>query len=71
MDFDTTRRQRFIKSCLKIKIYRSVGTSGFEIDEHSGHQTLCNMIYPYDDIKKGIGYHQLEIYVPIKLKGEK
>lgn len=32
---------------------------------------LLNMIYPYDDIKKGLGYHQLEIYVPIKLKGEK
>ncbi len=52
-------------------IKKWVETSGFEIDERSGHQTLCNMIYPYDDIKKGLGYHQLEIYVPIKLKGEK
>jgi len=48
-----------------------VETSGFEIDERSGHQTGCNMIYPYDDIKKDLGYHQLEVYVPIKLKGEK
>jgi DNA gyrase inhibitor GyrI len=52
-------------------IKKWVETSGFEIDERSGHQTMCNMIYPYDDIKKGLGYHQLEIYVPIKLKGEK
>jgi DNA gyrase inhibitor GyrI len=52
-------------------IKKWVETSDFEIDERSGHQTLCNMIYPYDDIKKGLCYHQLEIYVPIKLKGEK
>ncbi len=43
-----------------------VESSGFELDERPGHQTLCNMIYPLDEIKKSLGYHQLEIYVPIR-----
>jgi DNA-binding transcriptional MerR regulator len=45
-----------------------VEASGFELDERPGHQTLCNMIYPLEEVKKGLGYHQLEIYVPIKLR---
>ena len=52
-------------------IKKWIDTSGFESDERPGHQTLCNMIYPHDDVKKGLGYHQLEIYVPIKLREEK
>lgn len=52
-------------------IKKWVETSGFELDERPGHQTLCNMIYPHDDLKKGLGYHQLEIYVPIKIKEDK
>jgi len=51
-----------------VGIKKWVETSGFELDERPFHQTLCNMIYPHDDLKKGLGYHQLEIYVPIKLK---
>ncbi len=47
-----------------------VEASGFELDERPGHQTLCNMIYPLDEIKKGLGYHQLEIYVPIKRRAD-
>lgn len=47
-----------------------VEASGFRLDERPGHQTLCNMIYPSDEIKRGLGYHQLEIYVPIQLRAE-
>ena len=52
-------------------IKKWVATSGFKLDERPGHQTMCNMIYPHDDLKKGLGYHQLELYVPIKLKEKK
>lgn len=45
-----------------------VETSGFILDERSGHQTLCHMPNPTEDIKKGLGYHQLDIFVPIKFK---
>ncbi len=52
-------------------IKKWVEASGFELDERPGHQALCNMIYPLNEIKTALGYHQLEIYVPIKIKGEK
>jgi DNA-binding transcriptional MerR regulator len=45
-----------------------VATSGFELDERSGHQAMCHMVNPSDEIKKGLGYHQLDIYIPIRLK---
>lgn len=45
-----------------------IETSGFESDERPGHQTLCHMPNPTDEIKKGLGYHQLDIFVPIKLR---
>lgn len=48
-------------------IKKWVETSGFELDERPGHRTLCHMIVT-DNIRKGLGYDQLDIYVPIKLK---
>ncbi len=42
-------------------------TSGFELDERPGHRTLCHMVNPTDEIKTALGYHQLDIYVPIKV----
>ncbi|MCL1952224.1 MAG: MerR family transcriptional regulator [Oscillospiraceae bacterium] len=51
-------------------IKKWIEASGFEPDERPGHQSMCNMIYPLDEIKKALGYHQLEIYVPIKVRGE-
>ncbi len=48
-----------------------VANSGFELDERPGHQTMCHMVNPSDEIKKGLGYHQLDIYVPIKLRGKR
>ena len=46
-------------------------TSGFELDERPGHRTLCHMPNPTDEIKKGLGYHQLDVFVPIKLREDK
>ena len=46
-----------------------VKTSGFELDERTGHQTMCHMVIT-DKIRQGLGYDQLDIYVPIKLRGE-
>lgn len=48
-----------------------IETSGFELDERSGHQTMCHMPNPTEEIKKGLGYHQLDIFVPIKLREDK
>lgn len=45
-----------------------VKNNGFELDERPGHRTLCHMLNPDDEIKNALGYHQLEIYVPIKIK---
>jgi DNA-binding transcriptional MerR regulator/DNA gyrase inhibitor GyrI len=43
-------------------------TSGFELDEQPGHRTLCHMVNPTEEIKVALGYHQLDIYVPIKVR---
>lgn len=43
-------------------------TSGFELDERPDHRTLCHMVNPTDEIKDALGYHQLDIYVPIKYR---
>lgn len=43
-------------------------TSGFELDERPGHRTLCHMVNPTHQIKTALGYHQLDIYVPIKVR---
>lgn len=45
-------------------------TSGFEIDERPGHCTLCHMLNPTEEIKQALGYHQMDIYVPIKVRKE-
>jgi len=40
----------------------------FELDERPGHRHLWHVVGP-EDTCKGLGYRQLEIYVPIKLVG--
>ena len=45
-------------------------TSGFEPDERPGHQILCHMVNPTDEIMDALGYHQMDIYMPIKVKGK-
>lgn len=49
-------------------IIKWLETSGFELDERPGHRTLCHMVNPTDEIKAALGYHQLDIYVPIKVR---
>lgn len=45
--------------------------SGFELDERPGHRTMCHMLNPTDVIKHALGYDQLDIYVPIKIRSKK
>ena len=45
-------------------------SSGFELDEQPGRRTLCQMVNPTDEIKAALGYHQLDIYVPIKVRSK-
>jgi len=50
------------------KIKKWLENTNFVFDEsrpYTGH-----MIYPDDEVKKGLGYHQLNLYVPIKLSSE-
>lgn len=49
-------------------IKKWVETSGFELDERPGRQTLCHMVNPTDEIKNALGYHQQDVYVPIKVR---
>lgn len=46
-------------------------TSEYESDERVGHGPLCHMINPTEEIKKNLGYDQLDIYVPIKIRENK
>lgn len=39
----------------------------FDLDERPGHYDLCTIITP-ECVGKALGYEQLEIYVPIKLR---
>ncbi len=45
-------------------------TSGFELDEGPERQTLCHMVNPTKEIKAALGYNQLDIYVPIKIRNK-
>ena len=42
--------------------------TNFVIDKERG--LMGHMIYVDDEIKEGLGYHQMNLYTPIKLKGE-
>ncbi len=44
--------------------------SGFELDERPGHRTMGHMVNPSDAIKNALGYDQMDIYVPIKIRGK-
>jgi hypothetical protein len=39
----------------------------FELDERPGHRTMFHVITP-PAVKEAMGFHQLDIFVPIKLK---
>jgi len=59
-----------INPILKDSIVKWLETSNFELDECPGRRAMFNMLCPTEEIKKGLGYHQAGIYVPIKLRGE-
>lgn len=42
--------------------------SGFELDERPGHRTMGHMLNPTDDIRNALGYNQMDMYVPIKIR---
>ena len=42
--------------------------SGFEADERPGHRTMGHMVNPTEEIRQALGYHQMEIFVPIKIR---
>jgi len=84
IDFDggiyatTVSIDNFMEYDMMGKIYEDImkwmeGT-GFELREHPVHGShmTTNMIYPHDhadEIMQGLGYEQLELYVPIKVRG--
>lgn len=49
-------------------IYKWLEDSNFEPDERPGHRTMCHMLNPADEIREALGYDQLDIYVPIKVR---
>lgn len=50
-------------------ILKWLENSGFEFDERQGHRTMGHMVNPTDEIKNALGYDQMDIYVPIKIRG--
>jgi len=44
--------------------------SRFELDDRPGHRVLCHMLNPSPTLADALGYQQLDIYVPIKIKEE-
>ncbi|MDE6132810.1 MAG: MerR family transcriptional regulator, partial [Oscillospiraceae bacterium] len=50
------------------KIEKWIEQTNFVIDD--SRTTSVHMIYADDEIRKGLGYHQLNFYAPIKLKND-
>ena len=49
-------------------ICRWVENSGFALDERPGHRTMCHMLNPSEKLHAALGYDQMDIYVPIRIK---
>lgn len=45
--------------------------SGFELDERPGHRVMGHMLNPTEEIKGALGYDQMDLYVPIKIRERK
>ena len=52
-------------------ILKWIEDSGFELDERPGHRTMGHMLNPSDEIKEALGYDQMDLYVPIKIRDQK
>ena len=51
------------------KISRWLETTNFEYDNDASRGVMGHMPYIDDDVVKGLGFEQLQRYLPIKLKG--
>lgn len=54
---------------VRSKTEKWLESTNFVID--SERELMGHMIYVDDEIKEGLGYHQMNLYTPIKLKGTK
>lgn len=53
------------------KIVKWLEGTGFAVDtSHSNRTAMGHMINPTEEIKRGLGYHQYEVFVPIKPRAE-
>lgn len=50
-------------------ILKWLENSGFELDERQGRRTMGHMVNPTEEIKNALGYDQMDLYVPIKIRG--
>ncbi len=51
-------------------ILKWLESSGFELDERPGHRTMGHMVNPTVEIRNALGYDQMDIYVPIKIRNK-
>lgn len=51
-------------------ILKWLENSGFELDERQGRRTMGHMVNPTDAIRTALGYDQMDIYVPIRIRGQ-
>ena len=49
-------------------ILKWIEYSGFELDERPGHRAMGHMLNPTEEIKKALGYDQMDLYVPIRIR---
>ena len=54
---------------VRSKTEQWLASTNFIID--SERELMGHMIYVDDEIKEGLGYHQMNLYAPIKLRGDK
>lgn len=52
-------------------ILKWLENSGFELDERQGRRTMGHMVNPTDEIRNALGYDQMDLYVPIKIRSRK
>lgn len=53
---------------VRSKAEKWLESTNFIID--SDRELMGHMIYPLDEIKEGLGYHQMNLYVPIKVRSK-
>lgn len=53
---------------VRMKTQKWLESTNFIIDED--RELMGHMIYPIDEIKEGLGYHQMNLYAPIKIRSK-